>query len=174
VTTDVENYHTLQPPCGCIALYKRTTKTKDVVTFDSITLSKIQTYTYICTYSQSIVTECDPAPYNQGFFSHWESSFKYPCNQELYDSSWLNIRNIDIPNSIRDDFEDYYVGSISGIDYTLSSEIYRFTIVNTELNLNNQFWLSSDNGNTFEKVNVMRKQSRFLSSYWWLFIEKQN
>jgi hypothetical protein len=59
-------------------------------------------------------------------------------------------------------------------DYTLSSEIYRFTIVNTELNLNNQFWLSSDNGNTFEKVNVMRKQSRFLSSYWWLFIEKQN
>jgi len=59
-------------------------------------------------------------------------------------------------------------------DYSLSSNIYRFTIVNEELDLNSQFWLSTDNGNSYEKVNVLREQSRCFQSYWWLFIEQQN
>lgn len=117
------NYHTLQPPCGCIAVYKRDTLTYTVKAYDSITFTKQQTYTYSCTYSQPLVTECDPAPHKTGKFSYWESVFKYPCNSELYDSSQLQISTADIPESIKDDFEDYYTDGVAGANYILNSEV---------------------------------------------------
>lgn len=116
------SYYTLQPPCGCFAIYKTATKTKTVKTYESISFVKQQTYSYNCTYSQPIVTECDPAPHKQGRFSYWESSYKYPCNKELYDSSWLDVRTSDIPDSIKDEFEEYYVDTISGANYVLNEE----------------------------------------------------
>lgn len=115
-------YHTLQPPCGCFTIYKRDTEFVSAKTYDSITFVKQQTYRYTCTYSQPIVTECDPSPHKQGLFSYWESSYKYPCNKELYDSSNLTISTTDVPDSIKSLFEDYYTTGVSGANYVLSSE----------------------------------------------------
>lgn len=116
----IEQYFTLQPPCGCFTVYKTATKTKTVKTYESISFVKQQTYLFTCTYSQPLVTECDPAPHKQGKFGYWESAYKYPCNDELYDSSWLEIRTTDIPSSIQDDFEEYYVSGTAGANYILN------------------------------------------------------
>jgi len=127
VESNEEEYHTLQPPCGCFAIYKREVIYTSVVAYDSITFAKEYTYEAECTYEVQELSDCDPIPYQYGKFSYWESGIKYPCNEELYDSSGIKIKPSDILSSIRDDFEDYYVTGGSAAPQVDGDGNYVFT-----------------------------------------------
>lgn len=116
----VDEFHTLQPTCGCHALYKRDPILENVVKYDSITFVKRKTDKYSCSVEILKLSDCGVRPDKYGNFSYWESSLKYPCNSELYDSSSLEIEYTDIPNDIRSDFEEYYTTGITGNVYDLS------------------------------------------------------
>lgn len=109
VESNEEEYHTLQPPCGCFAIYRREVIYTSVVAYDSISFAKEYTYEASCTFEIQQLSDCDPIPYQYGKFSYWESGLKYPCNEELYDSTDIKIKPTDILSVIRNDFEDYYV-----------------------------------------------------------------
>jgi hypothetical protein len=47
---------------------------------------------------------------------------KYPCNNELYDSSGLVIKPSDIPADYQDEFEEYYTDGLSSGNYVLTDE----------------------------------------------------
>jgi len=119
--TLVSQGHTLQPPCGCFAVYKREVVLRTIKVYDSITFAKRQLYEYTCTYIKIKVTDCDPAPDQYGLFSYWQSELKYPCNPELFDSTTLTIGIDDIPLEYRDEFEDYYVTGTAGGNYVLGT-----------------------------------------------------
>lgn len=112
----------LPVPCGCFNAYQVAVKRQFVVTYTNLTFGKEQTYKSLCTFVIPDLTNCDALPYKRGSFGYWESTNLYPCNRELYDSSRLQIRPVDIPNSIRNDFEMYFTnGTINGI-YDLTTD----------------------------------------------------
>jgi hypothetical protein len=117
--------YTLAPPCGNFNIYQRDVEYTQLNSFINLTFGKRQTYQSECTYSIPKLGDCDPVPYQKGEFSYWESTEKYPCNSELFDSSTLEIKTTDLsslPASYITKFEDYFVSSIVGTDYVLSSE----------------------------------------------------
>lgn len=107
--SSVMEYHTLQPPCGCFAIYKREVIYRTVTTYSSITFGKEYVYKSTCTFTVQALDSCNPIPYQHGRFSFWESTLEYPCNPELYDSSHLKIKPTDLQSTVRSDFEDNYV-----------------------------------------------------------------
>lgn len=120
--SDVEEYHTLQPTCGCHALYKKDAILENVIKYENISFVKKYTYRATCTFNVLNITDCGVSPREYGKFSYWESSLKYPCNSELYDSSSLEIEYSDIPDDIRLDFENYYTTGITGNIYNMSPD----------------------------------------------------
>ena len=115
-------FHTLQPPCGCHAFFKQTAILENVTKYESISFVKQMVFKSDCEVSTLNVDDCGISPREYGKFSHWESSLKYPCNSELYDSSSLEIEYSDIPSGIRDDFEEYYTNGLVGNIYDLSGK----------------------------------------------------
>ncbi len=59
--------------------------------YDDLTFGKKQIWKADCDFNILQLNGCDPVPYKYGLFSYWESTEKYPCNKELWDSSDLNI-----------------------------------------------------------------------------------
>lgn len=114
--------YTLMPPCGCFSVYNREPELSRRVSFEKMTFGKRQKYKSECEYTKVLPNDCNPAPRQRGLFSYVESTEKYPCNKYLWDSSELKVPINLIPSSIKDDFEDYYVLSDDGVNYTLSSE----------------------------------------------------
>ncbi|MDC7250070.1 MAG: hypothetical protein PQJ49_09175, partial [Sphaerochaetaceae bacterium] len=85
-------------------------------------LDKRQIYEAECEYALPIYDGCNPVPFEFGKFAYWESTEEYPDNEELFNSQSLVINETDIPDSIRDEFEEYFVESTSNGDYTLSQD----------------------------------------------------
>lgn len=107
--TSVGLTNTLTPPCDCFPVFQRQNETVNRVTFTNLTFGKKQEYTTTCTVLIPKLKDCDAVPYKKGWFSYWESTETYPCNEELYDSSALKIKPGDIPVNYQTEFEDYYV-----------------------------------------------------------------
>lgn len=109
------------PPDGCFSIVTRDLiYTNVVVSWDSITIIKTETYESQCTFLIPKVDDCDPIPFQKGLFSYWESTITYPDNSELYDSSNLIIDEndlSDLSNNQKTLFRSYY----SDDDYTLDS-----------------------------------------------------
>lgn len=114
--------NTLTPPCGCFGAYQRNVETITLITYTNLTFGKKSTYKSLCDFVIPNLNGCDPIPYEYGLFSHWQSEEKYPCNGELFNSSELIIDEDDIPVSLREEFEGYYVSNIVLGQYTLNSE----------------------------------------------------
>ncbi len=116
---------TLRPPCSCFAITETDVVTSIETSFTNMKFGKKQVYTSECSYSKPELDECMPVPYKKGKFSYVESVIKYPCNAELWDSSNLKIKPVNIPTIYRDDFEDQYTnGGAVDVDgyYILNSE----------------------------------------------------
>ena len=96
-----------RPTRGVFNIYQRDPVYKREVTFDLLTFGKKQTRNYICTYEIPILDNCIAVPYAKGDFSYWESTEKYPCNLEMFDSSNLKISLSDIPQNKRSGLEYY-------------------------------------------------------------------
>lgn len=105
------------PPEGCFAVTQREIQIDYVdVSWDNITLNKIENYVTSCTYNIPIGVECEPIPYQQGEFAYNESINTYPDNKDLYDSGGLKITPEDfndVPHEYKQLFEKYYVHSIN-------------------------------------------------------------
>lgn len=82
--------------------------TADVM-FDRITLDKRESYRATCNFNIPNVNEYEVLPYQYGKFAYTESLEKYPDNEELYDSSKLKVDLNKIPESIKEEFKDYYI-----------------------------------------------------------------
>lgn len=122
---DGSGYRTA-PPCGCFSVYSRDPEFSRVdITFTGIGIDKKEVYQSTCNYVLPVVNECDPIAFEYGKPSYWESTENYPDNPELYDSSKLVIREVDLvglDNDVISDFEDYFTtGSVSGV-YSLKEE----------------------------------------------------
>lgn len=100
---------TLNPPCGCFPVYQREAESYYEIAYTKLTFGKKQTYVKTCEYTSPVLNNCEAVPYKKGLFSYWESTEKYPCNKELYDSSELLIKPNDISSEFRAEFEDNYV-----------------------------------------------------------------
>lgn len=103
------------PTQGCITLTKRDVEYSGFkIYWDSIRLAKEIEYSSECTYNQPIVKRCDAIPYKKGNFSFWQSTDRYSDNDELYNSSNLNIYPEDIPVNIRGVFESRFTTNSVG------------------------------------------------------------
>lgn len=114
--------NTLTPPCGCFNAYKMNVRKGYQIDFTNLTFGKQQTYSSDCTYVIPKLGECEAVPYKKGNFGYWESTQKYPCNKELYDSSELKIYETDIPAQFRPEFESYYTNGQTNGYYNLKPE----------------------------------------------------
>lgn len=113
---------TLTPPCSCFPVYTRNAETAFQISYSGLKFGKSQTYQASCTYNLPKVSDCEAVPYKKGLFSYTESLEVYPCNDELYDSSDLNISPADIPLEYRAEFEEYYTTGTSGGKYVLKAD----------------------------------------------------
>lgn len=114
--------YALKPPAGCLSIYQRDVVTTKTFTFTDLTFGKQELYDTTCTFEVPLLGPCDPVVHQKGNFSYWESTEKYPCNLELFNSQTLEIIPSQIPASIRTDFETYYKSSLSGGKYVLKSD----------------------------------------------------
>lgn len=120
---DLQTKYRTAPVCGCFGMVLRDMEYTSVeVTYEEIILGKRQTYKSTCQYSVPIYDGCNPVPYEYGKFGYWESLKEYPDNEEMYNSSSLDIEESDIPLSIKDEFESYYVNNIVDGKYILNDE----------------------------------------------------
>lgn len=111
----------IDSPEGCFSIAISDTRTKRaIITFDPIDLRLNQRFTAICSYEVPELFR-GSMNYKKGEFAYVESTETYPNNKELYDSSWLNIRRRDIPDRIRQKFEEFYTidGNTIGGRYVL-------------------------------------------------------
>ena len=109
-----------KPTRGVFNIYQREPVYKREITFESLNFGKKQTKTYICQYDVPILDNCLAVPYSKGDFSYWESTERYPCNSEMFDSSSLEISFLDIPQEKRDGLK-YYADE----DFATSKFIWR-------------------------------------------------
>lgn len=121
-TVGLNTVYTLTPPCGCFSIYQRDVREVVQINYTNLKFGKKVTYKSLCNYSIPVLGNCDPIPYEKGLFSYWESLEKYPCNNELYDSSGLVIKPSDIPADYQDEFEEYYTDGLSSGNYVLTDE----------------------------------------------------
>jgi hypothetical protein len=121
-TVGPNTVYTLTPPCGCFPIYQRDVIEVTQVNYTNLKFGKKVTYKSLCSFSVPVLGNCDPIPYQKGLFSYWESLEKYPCNNELYDSSDLVIKPSDIPEEYRDEFEEYYTDGIASGNYVLTGD----------------------------------------------------
>ncbi len=119
-TSRVSN--TLNPPCNCFPVFQRNVEYAYEITYTNLKFGKKQKHKSICEYTIPVLNDsCIAIPHKKGLFSYTESTITYPCNKELFDSSVLSIRQSDIPEEFRDEFEDYYVDGVVGSNYILNS-----------------------------------------------------
>ena len=104
--------YVLAPPCGCFSIFTRDVEyTEATISWDSVTLDKVQTYISECTFFLPKLDDCEPKPFANGEFAYWQSTEEYPDNEELYDSSTLKIKPSDLSDEERPRFESFYTNS---------------------------------------------------------------
>lgn len=102
------------PADGCYSIATRDiTYTEAVVSWDAVIIDKTENYESACRFIIPKVDDCDPKPYERGKFAYWQSTEEYPDNEQLYNSSTLQIKPGDLDISIKTDFEDYFVEGAS-------------------------------------------------------------
>lgn len=123
-TATTSQWAMVVPTRGCFNVIKRYKEYKCAeITHTGIEISKRETYEATCRYIIPFLNDCEPIPFAYGKFAYWESTENYPDNQDLYDSSKLLISEEDIPEYLREEFEEYYVtGNTSTGDYYLNPE----------------------------------------------------
>lgn len=95
ITTFIANI-----PCGAFNIVDRDREVDFyTVSWDSINIAKSQRYSTQCTFEVPVLKDCEPVPSKYGTFGHYESTEKYPDNEELYDSSTLVIKKSLITSS---------------------------------------------------------------------------
>jgi len=109
-------FHVIKPFCGSANIYTRQLLLQNVVDFTDLVFVKKVIAEADCEFSKPILNGCDPIPKEYGLFSYWESTEKYPCNDDLYDSSKLCVRQDVISGYLTVDelneFESYYTNGI--------------------------------------------------------------
>jgi hypothetical protein len=123
-TVGASTVYRLAPPCSCFAAFQRDLEFFAETSFTNLDFGKKMFYKSQCTFTLpdlSKLDSCGVVPYQTGLFSYWESIVKYPCNDELWDSSQLSIAPSDIPESIRTLFEGYYVDATVAGEYVLNA-----------------------------------------------------
>lgn len=125
--TSTETVWRITPPCNDFTVNLREEYESLSVDSDDIIFLKEEEYTLDCTIKVPKVELCETVPFQYGKFAYTESTDKYPCNDELYNSQLLNIRPVDLPVDEKEEFEDYYViggsaaPSITGGFYDLNT-----------------------------------------------------
>lgn len=124
-TGDASKFTAITPLNGTINIIKRYKEYKCAeITHSGIQISKKETYTATCRYIIPFLNDCEPSPFAYGKFAYWESTENYPDNQDLYDSSKLIISEEDLPEYLREEFEEkYVVGNTTTGDYYLNPEV---------------------------------------------------
>jgi len=108
----------IKPTRGCYTVSARAIEYSRIdVTWDEIKLKKTIEITATCTFKEPIVKGCKAIPYRRGKFAYWESVRTYPDNNELFNSSVLEINPADIPQEIRTLFESKFTNGIVGGKY---------------------------------------------------------
>ena len=107
-----------RPTSGCYSVTNRNIEYSRIdVTWTSIIISKKIELIGDCTFEEPVVKACQAIPFKKGAFAYWESGQTYPDNNELFNSSLLEIKPEDIPDSIKLSFEETFVENISGGKY---------------------------------------------------------
>lgn len=102
--------YVVSPPCGCfIVLARRLMCDSRTVTVTDAEFSKRARYSSICEFQVPVDNGCNPAAYKYGKFGYWESDNTYPDNEELYNSSDIQIDLDNFPNEFLDEFSQYYI-----------------------------------------------------------------
>lgn len=114
--TENERYNVLEPYCGCSNMYFRQVETRTIIEYTDLTFIKEQVWETTCEFTIPKLNGCEPVPYEYGLFSYWESTEKYPCNTELFDSSTIKVRESDLETYMtldqKQEFEDYYTDGV--------------------------------------------------------------
>lgn len=114
--SDLKTVYKVVPPCGCFSMYVREEEFSSItVSWDTITLSKVQKYTTQCTYRIPKVNDCDPIPYKKGILAYWESTEQYDDNKQLWNSSEIRINGSDLnllSDNDREEFLNYYTNGL--------------------------------------------------------------
>ena len=113
--------YAILPTC-CFSVIDRTKEVDSVgVTFDEIKYKKVQRWETNCAVQIPTLKDCDPVSYKKGFLGYTESTEKYPCNDELWNSSNLNISLEDLQGcDYLSIFLDSYADSVSNGNVILS------------------------------------------------------
>lgn len=113
----------LAPLCGCFNIVDREEEFDSVtVSYDSIDIYKGQKYESTCTFEIPVLQDCEPVPYKYGELGFYESTDKYPDNDELYNSSNLVITKSLITNADFLSKLDIYTETDTGTQLVLSDE----------------------------------------------------
>ena len=121
-------------PLGCFSVVLRKEEVKETkLTFSKVWLNKTVTFNFDCTHKVPVYKGCKPVDYKKGEMGYWESSFKYPDNKELYDSSNLKISTKDVPGVYEAKFRQWY-GFPNSQDVTEGENTY------FKLNDNSKFY----------------------------------
>lgn len=118
----VVRFHTA-PTDGCFSIATRNIEYKEVkITYDSVTFTKKMVYTASCDFEIPQVQGCEAVPFKYGKFGYVESVEQYPDNDQLYDSSVLEIDEIDLPFNYRVEFRENFATSVQNGRYALRPE----------------------------------------------------
>lgn len=100
---------TTTPSKGCYSVSTRNTEDKRVdITWDEIIFRKKIELIATCSFEQPILQACKAVPFKKGNFGYWESQEAYVDNNELYNSSTLNINETQLPLEARSIFEEAF------------------------------------------------------------------
>ena len=111
----------------CVTLAAKATDIDHTeITIEDIVFKKQETYSADCTYRIYEDLKCKPQVFQEGEFAYWESTIKYPCNKELYDSSELLIKPSDLASldtNVVTKFEGYFTNGLDANgNYILNPE----------------------------------------------------
>lgn len=83
------------------------------VTIEHIDFSKVRVFESTCEYSGTSGGHCTVGAHKEGKLGYYESESKYPCNNELFDSTTLVINADRIPDSIKSDFNSFFSNGVN-------------------------------------------------------------
>jgi len=114
----------LKHVCGAWNIADRDREIQSIdVMYEGISITKTQKWVNECIFQIPKPKDCEPIPYAYGKMGYYESTEKYPCNTELYDSSFLEISDNDFRNlDFRLEFEENYITDIVDGKYNLNSD----------------------------------------------------
>lgn len=99
--TEIRTRYRNLPTAGYFSVVSSSILYSEVeVDFADILIAKTQKYISSCSTEVPVLKNCEAFPYKHGKFAYTESTEIYPDNEDLYDSSALNIEPSDIPEGV--------------------------------------------------------------------------